>query len=159
VADLTSDPAVTVCFMVTVDHHDLGAFTSCDGLSLEVQVETREEGGNNLYVHQLPGRIKYSNVKFTRIINKDTQEVAKWFASMGSQVTRTTAHIAAMTADGKQVAQWSLQGVIPVKWQGPSLSIDSPKVATETLEIAHHGFIPPVGTPGSGSPSTPGTGG
>jgi hypothetical protein len=31
--------------------------------------------------------------------------------------------------------------VIPVKWQGPSFSAESAKVATETLEIAHHGFM------------------
>jgi hypothetical protein len=30
--------------------------------------------------------------------------------------------------------------VIPVKWSGPGLNLDSPKVAMETLEIAHHGF-------------------
>ena len=28
-----------------------------------------------------------------------------------------------------------------VRWTGPSLNPDSPKVATETLEIAHHGFL------------------
>jgi hypothetical protein len=33
--------------------------------------------------------------------------------------------------------------VIPVRWSGPQLSLDSPKVATETLELAHHGFLPP----------------
>ena len=27
-----------------------------------------------------------------------------------------------------------------VRWSGPSLNLDSPKVATETVEIAHHGF-------------------
>ena len=36
---------------------------------------------------------------------------------------------------------WTLTGVIPVRWTGPSLSVDSPKVATETLELAHHGFL------------------
>ena len=143
-ADVTSDPAVTVCFMVNVDHRDLGAFTACDGLSLEVQIEAREEGGNNMFVHQLPGRIKYSNVKLTRVINKDSQEVSKWLASMASSgIGRSTAHIAALSSDGKTVAEWVLDGVIPVKWQGPSLSVESPKVATETLELAHHGFIDP----------------
>ena len=30
---------------------------------------------------------------------------------------------------------------VPVRWTGPSLNPDSPKVATETIEIAHHGFV------------------
>ena len=40
------------------------------------------------------------------------------------------------------VAKWSLLGVIPVRWTGPSLNFDTVKVATETLEIAHHGILP-----------------
>ena len=45
-----------------------------------------------------------------------------------------------MTAERKVVASWGLLGVVPVRWTGPSLNLDSPKVATETLELAHHGF-------------------
>jgi hypothetical protein len=48
-----------------------------------------------------------------------------------------------MTLDGTIVARWGLLGVVPVRWSGPSLNLDSPKVATETIEIAHHGFLPP----------------
>jgi hypothetical protein len=46
-----------------------------------------------------------------------------------------------MRGDGTVVATWGLLDVIPVRWTGPSLNPDSPKVATETLEIAHHGFL------------------
>lgn len=141
-SELTADPAITVCFAVEVEieGHKLGAFTGCEGLGCEVQVEQREEGGNNAYVHQLPGRLKYTNVKLTRPVNKDTRKVAAWFASMAKGVERSTARIVAMTADGTPVMDWSLTGVFPVRWQGPSLNVDSPKVATETLELAHHGF-------------------
>lgn len=141
--DVTSDPAVSICFSVRIDEHDLGAFTACDGLGCEVTIEQREEGGNNGYVHQLPGRLRYSNVRLTRPINADSEKVARWFAGMASGVTRTTAEICAMTADGARVATWSLVGVIPVRWQGPSLSVDTARVATETLELAHHGFLQP----------------
>jgi phage tail-like protein len=138
--ELTTDPAVTVAFKVEIDGHSLGAFTGCDGLGCEVVVEQREEGGNNGYVHQLPGRMKYTNVKLTRPVNTDTKLIADWFTSMAKGVERTTARIAAMRADGKPVVAWSLRGVFPVRWSGPSMSVDSPKVATETLELAHHGF-------------------
>jgi len=45
------------------------------------------------------------------------------------------------TGDGVVVATWGLIDVVPVRWTGPSLNPDSPKVATETVEIAHHGFL------------------
>jgi phage tail-like protein len=80
-------------------------------------------------------------VKFTRPVNAESAKVRDWLASMSGGVTRTTAEIVALSSDGQKVASWGLTGVFPVKWQGPSFSLDSPKVATETLELAHHGFL------------------
>ena len=140
-SDPTADPAVSVCFKVEIDACKLGTFTACEGIGCEVTIEQREEGGNNDFIHQLPGRIKYSNVKLTRPVNADTAEVAKWFATMSGTPQRTNARIVAMTADSQEIWRWTLSGVIPVRWQGPSLSVDSAKVATETLELAHHGFL------------------
>jgi phage tail-like protein len=135
------EPALSVCFAVKIDDDDLGTFNSCEGLGCEVVIEQREEGGNNGFVWQLPSRLKYSNVKFTRPLGPDTAKVAKWFASMTAGVKRRTATIQVMSGDGTVVATWSLDGVVPVRWTGPTLNFDSPKVATETVEIAHHGFL------------------
>lgn len=136
------DPAISLYFKVTIDDHDLGSFTSCRGLSFDVAVESVEEGGNNGYVHKLPGRISYSNVTFTRAINGDSARLARWFASMNGTVRRTTASITAMSAHGDgDIATWTLQGVIPVRWSGPELDAERGAVATETFEIAHHGFL------------------
>jgi phage tail-like protein len=136
------DPAVSVCFAVSIDDKDLGTFNSVEGLGIEVVLEQREEGGNNGFVWQLPTRLKYPNVKLSRPLGPDTMKVARWFSSMTGGVTRRTATIVAMTADDQVVARWGLADVVPVRWSGPSLNLDSPKVATETIEIAHHGFLP-----------------
>ncbi|PZS24660.1 MAG: phage tail protein [Pseudonocardiales bacterium] len=139
------DTAVSVRFVVKMDDVDLGSFSSCEGLGAEVVMETREEGGNNDLVWQLPTRLKYSNVKLTRPLGKETESIAKWFASMATGYKRRTATIEAMRADGTIVAQWGLLDVVPVRWSGPSLSADTPKILTETVEIAHHGFLPSSG--------------
>jgi len=140
-ADLTGDPATLACFSVTIDGLDLGLFTACDGLGVEVELEQREEGGNNRFVHQLPVRLKFSNVRLTRPLNADSSKVAVWFATMAGNFKRTEAEIAAMSQDGSAIARWHLTGVIPIRWQGPSLNVETSKMATETLEIAHHGFV------------------
>ena len=136
------DPAVSVCFKVKIDEFPLGLFNSCEGLGCEIVIEQREEGGNNAMVWQLPTRMKFTNVKLTRPIGEDSKHLTTWFASMMSGVKPTTMVISAMTADDTVVAEWSLAGVIPVRWTGPSLNVDSAKVATETLEVAHHGILP-----------------
>ena len=136
------DPAVSVCFKVKIDEFPLGLFNSCEGLGIEIVMEQREEGGNNGMVWQLPTRMKFSNVKLSRPICEDSKLLTTWFASMINGVTPTTMVISAMTMDERVVAEWSLNGVIPVRWTGPSLNYDTPKVATETLEVAHHGILP-----------------
>ena len=135
------DPAVSLFFKVTIDGLGLGSFSSCEGLGCEVAIEQHEEGGNNGFVYQLPGRIKYPNVKLTRPLGEDSAEVAKWFAKMNGTIVRSAGSITAMSPDGDEIATWQLHGVIPVKWTGPSLNVDTAKVAMETLELAHHGFL------------------
>ena len=140
-----TDPAVSVCFKVSIDKDSLGVFNSCEGLGCEIVIEQREEGGNNSMIWQLPTRMKFTNVKLSRPIGADSAKLTKWFAGMVNGVQPTTMVISAMTMDERVVAEWSLFGVIPVRWTGPTLNFDTPKVATETLEVAHHGILPPGG--------------
>jgi len=137
------DPAVSVCFVVKLDSTDLGAWNSCEGLGCEVVIEQREEGGNNGFVWQLPTRIKYPNIKLSRPLTNHTKAIAAWFtqaAQSGGNAKKITGMIEARTGDGDKIASWGLLDVVPVRWTGPSLIFVSPKVATETIEIAHHGF-------------------
>ena len=137
------DPAISVCFEVSIDDDSLGVFNSCEGLGCEFVLEQREEGGNNSMIWQLPTRMKYTNVKLTRPIGADSAKLTKWFAGMVNGVKPTTMVISAKSRFDENVAEWSLVGVVPVRWTGPSLNFDTVKVATETLEIAHHGILPP----------------
>jgi phage tail-like protein len=140
-SDTARDPAVAYMFKVEIDHQPLGLWNSFEGLGMEATIETREEGGNNAFVHQLPGRLKYTNVKISRPVGRDSRLVADWLSGMVDVVSRTTAVISALGPDHKEIVSWSLAGVVPVKWTGPGFNVDQPKVATETLELAYHGFI------------------
>ncbi len=138
----TEHPGLAICFNLDIGGLKLGSFTSCDGLGMEVKIEQREEGGANGFVHQIPSGLKFSNIKLTRPLDEDSADIATWFGSMRDGVKPKTATITAQTLDGKTITSWSIHGVIPVRWSGPSFSAESPKVATETLELAHEGFLP-----------------
>jgi phage tail-like protein len=133
---------VGVSFTVEIDETSLGSFTTCEGLGLEVVMEQREEGGNNGFVWQLPTRMKYTNIKLSRPVGPDSATLTRWIVKAINGFQPTTAAISALDAEGKPVAEWTVTGVVPVRWTGPSLNYDSPKVFTETLEIAHHGLQP-----------------
>ena len=132
---------LSLCFKVTLDDQtDLGSWTKCEGLALEYDVQEVREGGNNEYVHRLPGRMKLQNLKLTRPIDKDTAKVTDWLASVASDPKRSTAEIALLDGGGETIASWRFQGIYPVKWSGPTLDTGQNAVALEVLELAHNGF-------------------
>ena len=64
------EPALGLRFTVVIDGHGtLGNWTKCEGLTVEYDVHEYAEGGLNGYVHRLPGRAKYQNIKLTRPID------------------------------------------------------------------------------------------
>lgn len=137
-----SPDAQSLRFRVKIDGHgDLGNWSKCDGLSVEYDVFEYKEGGENAFVHRIPGRAKYQNVKLTRPVNKDSKKVANWMAKLKIEVKRQTAEISALDTEGNPIATWNLEGVFPVKWNGPSLDVGANSVAMETLELAHNGFL------------------
>lgn len=134
--------AQSLRFRVKIDGQgDLGNWSKCDGLSVEYDVFEYKEGGENSFVHRIPGRAKYQNVKLTRPVNKDSKKVANWMAKLKIEVKRQTAEISALDTEGNPIATWNLEGVFPVKWNGPSLDVGANQVAMETLELAHNGFL------------------
>lgn len=129
-------------FRVTIDSYgSLGSWSKCDGLTVEYEIQEYQEGGQNDYVHRLPGRCKYQNIKLTRPLDKSSADVASWVAGQRKKVERSNAEIAVLDPAGEVVVQWNLKAAYPVKWTGPSLDATGNQIATETLEIAHNGFL------------------
>ena len=136
------DPGVAYLFEVQIDGHSIGLWTECTGLVAQYQIEEYEEGGQNMFVHKLPGRLKFENIKLKRALDGQSGKVASWFASVHhSSVVRTTASITLLDPELEKVADWHLMDVVPVRWSGPSLNAGQNAVAEEELELAHHGFI------------------
>lgn len=141
-SDPTAPTGQSLRFRVKLDGGaDLGDWSKCDGLSVEYDVFEYKEGGENTFIHRIPGRAKYQNIKLTRPINKDSKQVAAWIAGMRNKVKRETAAISALDPLGQPIATWNLQGAYPVRWTGPSLDIGNNQAAMETLELAHNGFL------------------
>ena len=135
------ETALGMRFKVIIDGQDLGNWQKCDGLSLEYDIHEYNEGGENGFVHRLPGRVKYETIKLARPIDAQTGSVTAWVAGMQMMFLPGTGHIAVLDASGAAVADWYLIGVYPVRWSGPSLDVEGNQHATETLELAHNGFL------------------
>jgi phage tail-like protein len=139
---MPSNPALALRYEVTIDGFiPLGIWTQIQGLSVDYSGESYEEGGENGFVHKIPGRAKYENVKLTRPIDQSSMLVSIWLATVQIKLVRQTAAITVLDSAGSPVTTWNLIEVFPVRWSGPSLDINGNQLATETLELAHNGFI------------------
>ncbi len=139
-------------FQVSVDGLDLGSWSACKGLKVELKVTPVQEGGNYWFDRLLPDRIKYSPITLERAVHpQDSQAVQSWLQQVATQwendscdgqsYTAGTATITLLGAYGQQVMSWTLSSVYPISWSGPTLSATDSKVAIETLELAHQGFL------------------
>lgn len=146
--DYYGDNRVTsATFLFEVDGLEIGRFTEVTGLEVEIGVESIEEGGQNGYVHRLPGRMTWPNISLKRGVTK-SDNLFEWvnkssgeqFASAGNKLSRSTAAITLLGPAGKRLRAWNFVEAFPVKWKGPDFAADSTSGASEQLEIAHHGF-------------------
>ena len=134
------EPALALRFAVTIGSYTIERFTACDGLTAEYEVEEYREGGQGGFVHKLPVRLKHTNVRLTRPIDRDSGAIASWFSETRTRPSRQDATITAYDGNGREVAHWDLVGAWPVKYTGPSLASTSALAATEIIELAHNGF-------------------
>ena len=141
--------AYLATFLVEIDDQiEIGRFSEVSGLQIDVDVEEYVEGGENGFVHKLPGRMKWPNLVLKRGITKD-DVFMKWFqdavgdgmAERSGKSKRTSAAITLLGPDGTtRLRKWNIVDAMPVRWTGPSFATDSTGAAVEELEIAHHGF-------------------
>lgn len=136
-----SESGLGLRFSVKIDGHDFGNWQKCDGLAVEYDIHEHKEGGENGYVHRLPGRVNYPNIKLTRPVDSGTSSVTSWVGSLQIRMVPSTAQISVLDPTGETVATWMLTGVYPIRWNGPSLDVNGNQWATETLELSHNGFL------------------
>lgn len=138
-------------FQVEAENKEIGGFQRVDGLRMEMEPETYEEGGLNDRVHKLPGRVSYPNLVLERGLT-NRAVLQNWMKNVRSGVD-TGGSVKKMRRDvtvklrskhrEKQRWSWRFRDAYPVKWEGPSLTAGSTgdsMVATQTLELTHEGF-------------------
>lgn len=127
-------------FRVSVGDRQIGRFAECSGLAAEYDVTEYVEGGNNGYVHRLRGAVRFPNVTLRRGVTTEDGLLA-WFYAVEKARDRPTLSIALHDQRGRSIRTFDLKAALPVRWTGPSVSAGGNGAATESLEIAHLGFI------------------
>lgn len=131
-------------FAVTIDDgtYDLKSWSKATGLEVTWDLVEYRAGDNRNDRWFYPGLTKYPTIKLERAATIDgTEAVKKWLNSNSFAHKVQSGSIALRDAHLEDVSKWDLRQVIPVKWSVTGFEAASNRVALETLELAHLGFL------------------
>jgi phage tail-like protein len=81
------------------------------------------------------GETSLATIVLRRAVGTD-QTLWQWHTAAQASRKGRVVIVALLTADGRPLVTWRLEGCRPVKWTGPTLDTMLPALACEELEIA-----------------------
>jgi phage tail-like protein len=122
---------------------DLGSWSKATGLAVTFDLaEYRSRYHANSFRRRLHASFDNGTVTLSRAASSERALVQEWLAQLAqSHDSATTLHMTLIDGSGEPVTSWELTGVIPLHWQISAFDAGQSKVATETLVLAHAGFI------------------
>jgi phage tail-like protein len=135
------DPYLSCNFHVEIKGLVVGGFSEVTGLRSEIEVKDYREGGQNDFVHKLPGPTKYpSNLILKHgLVYDETLYDWYWWVSIGI-IERRNGSIILLDGTREEVGRFNFVQAYPVRWIGPDLRANTSAVAVETLELVHRGL-------------------
>lgn len=155
----------TASFTIEIEEPSVGpplaTFQEVSGFEVSVETKELREGGENGFVHKLPGRISYPNLVLRRGVSQDNylynwiEESQDWMTPNPRSMKRRTLTLSLWGASpksrfgtllssgpGRQVLRaWEFSDAFAVSWKAPSFSVaNGDEFPVEELEIAHSGF-------------------
>lgn len=138
-------PPVGFHFLVEFDLAGAGdadiRFREVSGLTMELEEETFNEGGENRFSHKLPVRGRYSDLVLKRGLLTSTG-VRAWIedAVQNLVITPTTLWVTLLNDAHEPLQTYTVTGAWPKKWSISDLSAENSDIVVETLELAYQTF-------------------
>lgn len=123
-------------FIIAEKGQSLGVFTECTLPVIEWELEEVKEGGQNNFVHQLPGRRKAARLTLKNGVGNS--KLMEWFWEMlDDKIDRRdlTIQLLATQDSNSAVMTLYIESAYPVKWSGPTLKADDNSIAIQTVEF------------------------
>ena len=116
-------------------------FQSVSGLTVEYDVESYKEGGENRFEHKLPGRTKYADLVLKRGLLTDS-EVIKWClkAFRDREFEPANVTVSLLNEKGNSLKVWNVVHAWPKKWSVSDFNSGDNNVVVETLELSYRYF-------------------
>jgi phage tail-like protein len=117
-------------------------FQSVSGLSVELETESRKEGGENRFEHVLPIRAKYPVLTLKRGLVPDSKLLAEWCreAFGNLQISPKNLTVSLLNGEHQPLLTWNVVHAWPRKWSLTDLNAEQNALAIETFELQYQYF-------------------
>lgn len=116
-------------------------FQSVSGLSVEYDMESFKEGGENRFEHKLPLRTKYGDLSLKRGMLTDSK-VVDWCmkAFVNREFEPVQVNIILLNENHEALKRWEVIDAWPKKWSVSDLNAQENSLVIETLDLAYKYF-------------------
>jgi phage tail-like protein len=116
-------------------------FQTVSGLTMEYDVESFKEGGENRFEHKLPVRTKYPDLSLKRGMLTDSG-VIRWCldAFQNRNFKPAQINVTLLNEEHQPLKTWQVQGAWPKKWSVSDLNAQENSIVVETLELSYSHF-------------------
>jgi len=153
---LKTYPAVGFHFRVTFggsnDDDGDSRFQSVAGLSVEVETESKKEGGENRFEHVLPVRTKYpllvlkkgliQSKAFRQWCMDSINAITTMVSDKPSQrlITPKNIMVSLLNPEGAELMSWNIVNAWARKWSVSDLNAEQSSIVVESIELQYQYF-------------------
>ena len=121
------------------------SFQSASGISVEMETQSYNEGGENAFTYRLPKGVKHQNLVLSRGLAPSSSPLVQWCrdtieAGLAKPIVTKPLQVLLLDERGNPLRGWSFSGAYPVKWQTENFDSLTNKIAIEKIEFAFNGF-------------------
>jgi phage tail-like protein len=116
-------------------------FQQVSGFSMELQVETVNEGGENRFSHKLPVRASYPDLVMQRGLLLDSV-VKEWFVAAIQEfdIQPITVWVKLLNEEHEPLQTYTFVNAWPKKWTISDLNAETSALMIESMELAYQYF-------------------
>lgn len=113
-------------------------FRDVSGISMEVEEETYNEGGENRFIHKFPVRARYPDLVLKRGLLTDSA-IRTWCeeAIYNLDIQPTSVWVTLLNEEHEPLQSYTFINAWPKKWNISDLNAESSEVVIESLELAY----------------------
>lgn len=127
--------------------HADAAFQEVSGISVNVETEQIQEGGQNRFAHQVPGRANYENLVLKRGLMVRSSALADWcngiFNNLNGRIEPKTIKVYLLDANEdsrKPITAWQFVNAYPIQWQLAPSGAQQREIVVESITFAYSYF-------------------